>query len=113
MKTVLTGAAVGILIALGATSYAGAQNFQNCADAEAAGFTDIPRGSAGYAPRLDRDNDGVACESGTDNGTGVVVSDDDLPMTGGSQDAAMVIGGALVAGGASWVLATRGRRRPA
>src|SRR4051812_31993632 len=39
--------------------------FKNCKEAFAAGFHDMQRGQPGYAPKLDRDKDGVACE--TDN----------------------------------------------
>lgn len=37
--------------------------FRNCSEARAAGREDIRRGQPGYRPALDRDNDGVACES--------------------------------------------------
>ena len=38
-------------------------SFRNCAAARAAGVrTPIHRGEPAYAPHLDRDNDGVACE---------------------------------------------------
>ncbi|GAA1053703.1 excalibur calcium-binding domain-containing protein [Dietzia natronolimnaea] len=36
--------------------------FANCDAARAAGAAPIMRGEPGYAPKLDRDNDGVACE---------------------------------------------------
>ena len=36
--------------------------FPNCAAARAAGAAPVKRGDAGYAPRLDRDGDGVGCE---------------------------------------------------
>ena len=36
--------------------------FPNCAAARAAGAAPVRRGDPGYAPRLDRDGDGVACE---------------------------------------------------
>lgn len=39
-----------------------ARPFANCAEARAAGAAPIRRGDPGYSPRLDRDNDGVACE---------------------------------------------------
>ena len=35
---------------------------QNCSEARAAGVTPIYEGDPGYAPQLDRDNDGIACE---------------------------------------------------
>ena len=37
--------------------------YKNCSQARADGRADIPRGDPAYAPRLDRDNDGIACES--------------------------------------------------
>jgi hypothetical protein len=36
--------------------------FRNCAKARAAGAAPVRRGDPGYAPHLDRDNDGVGCE---------------------------------------------------
>lgn len=36
--------------------------FQNCDAARAAGAAPLSRGSPGYAPHLDRDGDGIACE---------------------------------------------------
>lgn len=37
-------------------------SFGTCDEARAAGASSIRRGEAGYAPHLDRDNDGIACE---------------------------------------------------
>ncbi len=37
-------------------------SYGNCDEAWAAGAAPIYKGESGYAPRLDRDNDGVACE---------------------------------------------------
>nr|WP_246326518.1 excalibur calcium-binding domain-containing protein [Actinomycetospora corticicola] len=39
-----------------------AGSYKNCSEARAAGVTPLHRGQAGYAPKLDRDGDGVACE---------------------------------------------------
>lgn len=36
--------------------------FRNCSEARAAGAAPIMAGDPGYAPRLDRDGDGVGCE---------------------------------------------------
>jgi len=36
--------------------------YANCTEARAAGAAPILRGEPGYAPKLDRDDDGVACE---------------------------------------------------
>lgn len=41
---------------------AAAVPFKNCSQARAAGYCDIPSDSEYYAPRLDRDGDGLACE---------------------------------------------------
>lgn len=38
-------------------------SFDNCTEARAAGYENIKRGEPGYAAKLDRDKDGVACES--------------------------------------------------
>ena len=37
-------------------------SYRNCTEARAAGVTPLRRGQPGYAPKLDRDGDGVACE---------------------------------------------------
>jgi hypothetical protein len=37
--------------------------YANCSEARAAGAAPIHRGEPGYASHLDRDNDGVACDS--------------------------------------------------
>jgi len=42
--------------------------FATCEEAKEAGFKDIQRSDAAYAEHLDRDNDGVACESNGGNG---------------------------------------------
>ncbi len=36
--------------------------YKNCSAARDAGVTPLYEGDPGYAPHLDRDNDGVACE---------------------------------------------------
>ncbi|NAZ84479.1 deoxyribonuclease, partial [Kineococcus sp. R8] len=41
---------------------AGDVAYANCAAARAAGAAPLHRGEPGYAPRLDRDDDGTACE---------------------------------------------------
>lgn len=38
-------------------------HYKNCAAVRAAGAAPIHRGEPGYAPHLDRDNDGIACDS--------------------------------------------------
>lgn len=39
-----------------------ARHFANCKQACAAGVAPMHRGDPNYDPRLDRDNDGIACE---------------------------------------------------
>ena len=36
--------------------------YKNCAEARADGAAPLYEGDPGYAPHLDRDNDGIACE---------------------------------------------------
>ena len=36
--------------------------FRSCGEAQAAGYSDIPRGSPAYVPWQDADHDGLACE---------------------------------------------------
>ena len=40
----------------------GGRAFANCSEARAAGAAPVYAGDPGYAPRLDRDGDGVGCE---------------------------------------------------
>ena len=40
----------------------GSVSFGSCREARAAGYSRIRRGDPGYATRLDRDGDGIACE---------------------------------------------------
>lgn len=42
---------------------AGGPQFTNCSQARAAGYSNIRVGEPGYRRRMDRDGDGVACES--------------------------------------------------
>jgi hypothetical protein len=57
------------LVAAGASSIAAApianaqQPYRNCSEARANGDTNIPYDSPYYGPHLDRDNDGIGCES--------------------------------------------------
>lgn len=52
----------GKVCRIGTTTYK-TQNFGSCDEANENGFADIKIGSPAYAPALDRDNDGIACES--------------------------------------------------
>ncbi|MFE7892266.1 LAETG motif-containing sortase-dependent surface protein [Streptomyces sp. NPDC057412] len=53
------------LAALPATAVAhdGNHPFTNCAEAYASGYSDIPRGDRHYGSHLDRDGDGLGCDS--------------------------------------------------
>ncbi|MGW7661232.1 LAETG motif-containing sortase-dependent surface protein [Streptomyces sp. NPDC054756] len=53
------------LAALPATAAAhdGNHPFTNCAEAYASGYSDIPRGDRHYGSHLDRDGDGLGCDS--------------------------------------------------
>ena len=92
----------------------GAHQFATCEEANKAGFKDIQRNDAAYADHLDRDNDGVACESGggngehgtASNGTGGAgyVSDNN----GGSNNASSNSNGKLANTGANGALTVAG-----
>ena len=45
-----------------APARSGSGAFVNCTAARAAGAAPVLRGSPGYGPHLDRDNDGIGCE---------------------------------------------------
>ena len=66
MKRLITAGLATAAIA-GSLMGAGAANadvyYKNCSEARAAGVTPLYEGDPGYAPHLDRDNDGIACES--------------------------------------------------
>ncbi|MEO8815909.1 MAG: excalibur calcium-binding domain-containing protein [Mycobacterium sp.] len=52
-------AGVGVAVA----PLANAAPYKNCTEARANGDTNIPSTSDKYQPKLDRDNDGIGCES--------------------------------------------------
>ncbi len=92
-------------------------SFDNCTQAYQAGRSNIPRGDPDYAPKLDRDNDGVACDNpppgfkpatqtGTETSTG---TGNELPLTGPAAELG-IGGGALLVIGLIVVLAVRRRR---
>lgn len=60
--------ALSLIAVLALPAPAEALWFANCTEARAAGYSNIQRGQPGYAPKLDRDNDGIACESGRRSG---------------------------------------------
>lgn len=67
MKKSISLLAVAAAVGLSAltASPANAAGFKNCTEAAAAGQYNIHIGAPGYAPDLDRDGDGVACEDGS------------------------------------------------
>ena len=66
MKKMIIAAIGGALLS-GSLLGAGAANadvyYKNCSEARAAGAAPIYQGQPGYRPGLDRDGDGIACES--------------------------------------------------
>ncbi len=59
----LIAAAVLGAIAVGAAPAAVAAPYKNCSEARANGDTNIPSNSDKYGSHLDRDGDGIGCES--------------------------------------------------
>ena len=63
-RTFIAAALVAAAAAVGAASVANAEAYyKNCDAARDAGVTPILQGEDGYAEHLDRDGDGIACES--------------------------------------------------
>lgn len=46
-----------------ANTFTEALHFKNCKEARSKGYKNIKKGEQGYARHLDRDRDGIACES--------------------------------------------------
>ncbi|WP_407687148.1 excalibur calcium-binding domain-containing protein [Mycobacterium sp. HUMS_1102779] len=60
-----TVGAVAAILGTGVSAAPAAQAdppYRNCSQAHADGRYNIPRGDPAYAPKLDRDDDGLACE---------------------------------------------------
>jgi hypothetical protein len=63
-RTLVAAALVAVAAALGAASVANAQApYPNCKTAAQDGRYDIPSDDPAYGPWLDRDQDGIGCES--------------------------------------------------
>jgi Excalibur calcium-binding domain len=65
MKKMIVATIGGVLLSgalLGCGAASADVYYKNCAEARAAGVTPLYEGDDGYAPHLDRDNDGIACE---------------------------------------------------
>ncbi|MFF0015429.1 excalibur calcium-binding domain-containing protein [Streptomyces sp. NPDC005374] len=113
-------AALALAVLPGAASaHDGDQPFENCTEAYAAGYANIPEGDEHYGSQLDRDGDGIGCDrppadfephdddaaaAAADDATGK--KDRDLAETGGGDttvylaaagSAVLLTGGALVA----------------
>ena len=98
-------------------------SFENCDAAYDAGRSNIPQGDPDYAKKLDRDNDGIACDNppagfkpapatntGTKTETGAGTGDN-LPRTGSGMEAGVAGGGLLVLGLIAAVVLRRRRTR--
>ena len=51
------------LVFASANTFSETLYFKNCKEAHAKGYKNIKKGEPGYAKHLDRDKDGIACES--------------------------------------------------
>ncbi len=65
---ILLGGIILSLPTIGATKKKSSGNsttvyFKSCKAAKAAGYSNMKRGEPGYSTNLDRDGDGIACES--------------------------------------------------
>lgn len=120
------------LAALPATAAAhdGNHPFENCSEAYASGYSDIPEGDRHYGSHLDRDGDGIGCDSppagfvpvddkddkesdaGTEGADDTDQSGTDLAETGGSDSTPYIAAGGLVAvlAGGTVMLAVQRRR---
>lgn len=78
-----------------------AATFANCSQARAAGQTNIPRSSPNYSRNLDRDNDGVACESGSGESSSGSSSSSSSGSGSGSADSTSSSGAASSGNSAS------------
>lgn len=130
MKKTTAGLAVAAaagFVALSATpASAVSLPFQNCGEAASVGVYNIPIGTPGYAPRLDRDNDGFGCDAaGTPAYDATIVAGlmgnqvTEMPMGGANtgvevtttdNTAALALGGGLVlalAAGGTYVVRRR------
>lgn len=61
--SVATAAVVTAFGILAAPAIASAAPFKNCTEARKAGYSNIPSTSEYYGKHLDRDGDGIGCES--------------------------------------------------
>ncbi|MFE0357609.1 LAETG motif-containing sortase-dependent surface protein [Streptomyces nigra] len=113
-----------------AVAHDGNHPFENCSEAYASGYSDIPEGDRHYGSHLDRDGDGIGCDSppagfvpvddkddkesdaGTEGADDTGQSGTDLAETGGSDSTPYIAAGGLVAvlAGGTVMLAVQRRR---
>ncbi len=62
IRGLIVAAFVVAATAAGAATASADTYYKNCSAAREAGVAPIMQGEDGYAPHLDRDNDGIACE---------------------------------------------------
>jgi LPXTG-motif cell wall-anchored protein len=114
-----------------ASAHDGDHPFANCTDAYAAGYANIEKGDEHYGTHLDRDGDGIGCDTppadfvpADDKATGTEAEQktdgaqtpsDDLAETGGADTTPYLAAGSVVAlaAGSGVLLAARRRRAPA
>lgn len=63
MKRIASAALAALILAAGAACSSDTVRYASCAEAKDAGATPLKKGDAGYRSALDRDGDGVACDS--------------------------------------------------
>ncbi|MEV7070471.1 excalibur calcium-binding domain-containing protein [Streptomyces sp. NPDC091972] len=118
-------AALALAVLPGAASaHDGDHPFENCTEAYAAGYANIPEGDEHYGSHLDRDGDGIGCDRPPAD---FVAHDDeaaapaegggekgpDLAETGGGGDTTVYLaaaGSAVLLTGGALVASTRRRR---
>ncbi|RSM86148.1 hypothetical protein DMH25_43830 [Streptomyces sp. WAC 01325] len=115
-----------------AAAHDGAHPFENCAEAYANGYSDIPASDEHYGSRLDRDGDGLGCDNppadfvpvgegaaeegaaeegaASDEAAGEEQNGTDLAATGGDDSTPyLAAGGAALLAGGGVLLALRRR----
>lgn len=84
-------AAAGFVALSAAPASAVTLPFQNCSEAASVGVYNIPAGTPGYGPWLDRDNDGFGCDAA---GTPAYDASIVARLAGSNQVTTMPVGGA-------------------
>ncbi|GLP70156.1 hypothetical protein TUSST3_67770 [Streptomyces sp. TUS-ST3] len=117
-------AALALAVLPGAASaHDGDHPFENCTEAYAAGYANIPEGDEHYGSRLDRDGDGIGCDRPPADFKAhddqAAAADDtgekgtDLAETGGGGDTTVYLaaaGSAVLLTGGTLVASARRRR---